>query len=420
MPAARRPSPITSALLVATLLCPVGYAAEDAPAGVDPADRDDYLRRYGELAEVVTQIEVNFAEPIDRERLFRAALRGMLSELDPYSSYLPAEDFERLKQLAEAARPTTGVEFAIEEGRMVVLGVRPGSPAEKAGVQPGEQVLEIGGAPTERMTLTQADELTRGDAAGVALLLRADASSQPRRVELTAKRLTTPTVTGVRVLEGGVGYARIVSFTANTAAELRAAIDRLTGEGARALVLDLRFNPGGLLEAAVDVADLLLDAGVIVSIVGRHGDPRVINATGGVVAEGLPVVVLVNRYSASASEVVAAALQDHDRALVVGERTFGKGSVQSLVPLDSGRSGLKLTTAAYRRPSGGSIHRFAESSEADEWGVSPSEDGALALTADEARRLLASWGEDAASPVADRQLELAVELLTTAAKKAEP
>ncbi|TWT74616.1 Carboxy-terminal processing protease CtpA precursor [Posidoniimonas polymericola] len=402
---------LTPLLLCLSVMPGLAYrvgAAERASPGVDQATQRDYLRRYGELAEVVTQIELNAATPVDRDRLFDAAIRGMLAELDPYSTYLPSETFQQLQRLAEESRPTAGVEFAIEDGRLAVLGVRAGSAAEDAGLQPGERVVAINGRSTERMTLAQADELA---AAGeVRLTLAGDPPGDSRTVLLESRRLTAPTVSGVRMVDPGIAYARIGSFNANTAGELRDALRKMRSEGAASLVLDLRFNPGGLLEAAVDVADLFLEQGEIVSVVGRNGEPRVLSAGDGQAAEGVAVVVLVNRYSASASEVVAAALQDHGRATLVGERTFGKGSVQSVIALDEGRSGMKLTTAAYRRPSGANIHRFADATESDVWGVSPIEQNTVALTADQARRLHAAWGRGE-RPNADPQLARAIEQL---------
>jgi carboxyl-terminal processing protease len=180
--------------------------------------------------------------------------------------------------------------------------------------------------------------------------------------------------------EQRIGYIRITAFSRDTASELRKALTQLKAQGMRALVLDLRFNPGGLLPAAIDVCDMFVPEGRIVSTEGRNTEPRVWNAHKEGTFEGFTTAVLVNRYSASAAEIVAACLQDHRRAVVVGERTWGKGSVQNVIELEDGHSALKLTTASYRRPSGKNIHRFPDAKEEDDWGVKPDEGYELKLT----------------------------------------
>jgi carboxyl-terminal processing protease len=188
--------------------------------------------------------------------------------------------------------------------------------------------------------------------------------------------------------EKRIGYIRITAFSRDTASELRKALDSLDTRKLRGLVLDLRFNPGGLLTSAIEVSDLFISEGRIVSTKGRNTDERVWDAVKPGTYEGFPMVVLVNRYSASASEIVAACLQDHDRATVIGERTWGKGSVQNVIELESGKSALKLTTASYARPNGHNIHRFPDAKESDEWGVKPNDGLEVRLSADEMARLL--------------------------------
>ncbi len=409
----RQTAPTITALLLAAHAIITPARAHEDPPQVPAADRQEYLDGYGLLAETVAQIELNHAAPVERRRLFEAALRGMMAELDPYSAYLPPEQFSKLTKLAEQNRATVGLELAIEEGRMVVLGVHEGSPAQAAGILPGERVVAINGVEAKSLSLAEADERLLPAGQSVTVRLR-DADDSQRDITLIASRESKPTVVGVRVIDvpqEPIGYVRLTSFSGDTANELRRALENLKQQGATALVLDLRFNPGGLLEGAVDVADLVLDKGPIVSVAGRHGDPRVYQAGKEDVTGGLPIALLVNRYSASASEVVAAALQDNQRAEVVGERTWGKGSVQNVIPLGDGKSGLKLTTASYVRPNGHNIHRFAGAKESDEWGVSPNEGMALALTAQEATALLNSWKQTKDTPPLDRQLELAIEEL---------
>ncbi len=185
-----------------------------------------------------------------------------------------------------------------------------------------------------------------------------------------------------------IGYIRISAFSQETAKELRTALEDLKRRKVRGLVLDLRFNPGGLLRSAIEVSNLFISSGRIVSTKGRNTPERVWDAHGGAVFEGVPLVILVNHYSASASEIVSACLQDHKRAVVMGERTWGKGSVQNIIELENGRSALKLTTAAYKRPSGKNIHRFPDSKDKDEWGVMPDLGYELGLNDRETREML--------------------------------
>ncbi|MGH7127992.1 MAG: S41 family peptidase, partial [Planctomycetaceae bacterium] len=188
--------------------------------------------------------------------------------------------------------------------------------------------------------------------------------------------------------ENKIGYVRLTSFSRHSAEELKEAIDQLQKRGMKALVLDLRFNPGGLLSQAVEIADMFLEEGTIVSTKGRNTEPEVRSAEERGTYPDFPMVVLVNRYSASASEIVSAALQDHERALVCGERTWGKGSVQNVIQLGDGDSALKLTTASYHRPSGKNIHRFPDMKEEDEWGVLPDEGYLIKLKSEEMRDYL--------------------------------
>jgi carboxyl-terminal processing protease len=223
-----------------------------------------------------------------------------------------------------------------------------------------------------------------------------------------------------------IGYLRVTAFSRDTAAELKTALKKLHDGKVRGLILDLRFNPGGLLTTAVEVSDLFLAEGRIVSTKGRNSPERVWNAKKPPKFADVPLVVLVNRYSASASEIVAACLQDHHRAGVVGERTWGKGSVQNVIEMEEGRSAIKLTTAAYLRPSGKNIHRFPDAKETDEWGVTPDKGYVLKLDNDELYRLLdyrrdrdilrtngaaKAKNVSAEKPFVDRQLDLAVKCL---------
>jgi carboxyl-terminal processing protease len=233
-----------------------------------------------------------------------------------------------------------------------------------------------------------------------------------------------------------IGYVRLTSFSRETTADLKKALENLKQREMRGLILDLRFNPGGLLTAAIEASDFFLGEGRIVSTEGRNTPKRTWDAVKPGTFEGFPLVVLVNRYSASASEIVAACLQDHNRAIVVGERTWGKGSVQNVIELEGGKTALKLTTASYQRPNGHNIHRFPDAKETDEWGVKPNDGYELKLSDEELGKLMeirrsrdilkpkpeegqSAAGDSAELIAADKQLQKAVEHLSAELAKAE-
>jgi len=389
------------------------------------------------LAEAVAQVELNYAKPVDRRQLIESALRGMLRDLDPYSAYLGPEQFAQFQERIEGGRPSLGIELALREGRPLVLSVAAGSPAAIAKVQPGEYVVTIDGAEVEGLSLSEI-EASLQIASGASLMLGLSSpTGESRETTLQAASNTSQTVRGAsRAADGKWQYlvreeprvAQIVvsSFTKSTPAELRELLAELTKQNVEAIVFDLRFNAGGLLASSIDVADLFLKEGLIVSTAGRNTKRRQWTASDDSLDCSLPVAVLVNRYSASGAEVVAAALQDHGRATIVGERTWGKGSVQNLFELEQGASGLKLTTALYHRPSGANIHRLPGAQVAAVWGVTPQPRWALALTADEAQALLKHRSQlhtPAASdaqgaPLVDRQLDLAIEAVLATLKAA--
>ena len=266
------------------------------------------------------------------------------------------------------------------------------------------------------------------------------------KVALTREKIHVDTVLGDRRKADGtweymldprerIGYVRLMAFSRDTAAELQRVLTQLQSEKLRGLILDLRSDPGGLLSAAIEVSDLFVSEGRIVSTKGRSSPERTWDARKEGTFEGFPIVVLVNRYSASASEIVAACLQDHQRAVVMGERTWGKGSVQNVIELEDGRSAMKLTTASYRRPNGKNIHRFPDAKESDEWGVTPDKGFEIKLNNSEmhalmqdrrARDILQSPAakeaastkteppaKDQAPPPVDRQLQAAIKYLNT-------
>jgi carboxyl-terminal processing protease len=315
-------------------------------------------RRLGVVAQVLAHIENSYVDPLDEDRLVDGAVRGMVSTLDPHSSYLSPEDYSLLEADTSGQFGGVGVEIDARGDFLTVLVPFAGSPAARAGVRAGDEILQIEGHDARGMDVDEAVRRMRGrPGSHVRMTLRRRGVTDPIRVELVREIIHVNSVES-RELPEGVGYVAIKSFQDRTSDEVSQALDRLTraaGGRLRGLVLDLRYNPGGLLDEAVFVADQFLREGVIVTTRGRNGqaqDEARARAAG--TRPDFPIVVIVNGYSASAAEILAGALQDHHRALVVGQRTFGKGSVQSVIDLPDGGA-LKLTIARYFTPSGRSI-----------------------------------------------------------------
>jgi carboxyl-terminal processing protease len=370
--------------------------AKSEPTKVDEADEDaeaaakekaakdeEYYELYRVFSETMFQVEQNYVKKSDRRKLMEAAIRGMLDELDPYSNYISPDEIDRFKTSVESQFGGIGIQITQENGELRVLSPIVGSPAYLAGLEAGDVIMEVDGKETEGLGLDQAVKLLKGEP-GTKVKLTVFHAHSRKQETLTIERkiIEVETVLGDKrgdddswnfMLddEKKIAYIRLTSFSRSTSSDLESALKKLKKEGMKGLVLDLRFNPGGLLKSAIDVADLFITDGRIVSTKGRNTDEKPVNARKAGTFEGFPMAILVNRYSASASEIVSACLQDHKRAIVVGERTWGKGSVQNVIELEEGHSALKLTTAAYMRPSGKNIHRFPDAKETDEWGVMP-------------------------------------------------
>ena len=309
------------------------------------------------FAEVFERVKRDYVEPVDDAVLLESAIRGMVSDLDAHSQYLDAREYRDIRVSTMGSYSGIGVEVDEVGGVLRVVTPIAGSPAARSGIQSGDQIIAVDGVAIEMASLRQTVGRLRGHAGSrvTVTVLRDDVAiahemrRQVIRVASVHKELLAPSY----------GYIRVSQFSDNTARELGRAVDELqasSGGMLEGLVLDLRNNPGGVLDAAVDVSDLFLDVGVIVSADGRSFDSRFTrSAHRGDILDGASMVVLVNKGSASASEIVAGALQDHDRALIVGTPTFGKGLVQTVMPLSKGRA-IKLTTSRYYTPSGDSIH----------------------------------------------------------------
>ncbi|MBS0580339.1 MAG: S41 family peptidase [Proteobacteria bacterium] len=310
------------------------------------------------FAEVYARIKTEYVDEVDDHALMEKAIRGMVAALDPHSAYLDSSQLEEVRLSTMGAYPGVGIEVGGTGTAVRILKIMEGSPAQQAGLQANDQVVAIDGTEVGA-DLAGALARLRGPA-GTPLHLSIRRSTSPATLEfeLTRTRVEVHSVTA-QLLEPGYGYVRISTFSGTTPGDLRNAVLRLKRDNhgdLAGLMLDLRNNPGGVLEAGVAVADAFLESGVIVTADGRTEDARFeMDATPGDLIDGAPLVVLVNAGSASASEIVAGALKDHGRALLIGRRTYGKGSVQTVMPLAHGGA-VKLTTSRYFTPSGASIH----------------------------------------------------------------
>ncbi len=314
------------------------------------------LDELRQLSEVFGKIKANYVENVDDKTLIESAIRGMLSGLDPHSTYLDADAFNEMRIGTSGEFGGLGIEVGMEDGFVKVISPIDGTPADRAGIKAGDLIIRLDDTPVKGMSLSDAVKHMRGKrGTDITLTVVRQGVDKPLKVTVTRDRITVQSVKD-RMLEPGFGYVRISQFQERTGHDVREAINKLKKENGaplRGLVLDLRNNPGGLLDSAVNVADAFLRKGPIVSVEGRH-DSLKRQANPDDLMNGAPMVVLVNGGSASASEIVAGALQDDKRAIIMGKQTFGKGSVQTILPLD-GRTAVKITTARYYTPSGRSI-----------------------------------------------------------------
>ena len=330
-----------------------GVFAERTAEGTLPLED---LRTF---TEVFAKIKNDYVEPIDDKSLLENAIRGMLSGLDPHSAYLVPDDYQELQAGTSGEFGGLGIEVGMEDGFVKVIAPIDDTPAQRAGVEAGDLVIRLDDTPVKGMSLADAVKVMRGEpGTDIVLTIVREGEDRPIRITITRDVIHVTSVRS-RPLEPGYGYVRISQFQLRTGESLREEIDKLRedagDDGLNGVVLDLRNNPGGVLNAAVSVSDAFLEKGIIVYTEGRMDDAKLtFSAKDSDILDGIPLVVLVNAGSASASEIVAGALQDHGRAVIMGEKTFGKGSVQTILPLGNG-SALKLTTARYYTPSGTSI-----------------------------------------------------------------
>jgi len=324
------------------------------------APLDPTIESAALVAEVIDRVRREYVDSIDDRRIVEAAIRGIVSDLDQHSTFLDAEAYEDIRISTTGNYTGVGLDVDLEGGKVTVVAPLEGAPAERAGILPGDVVSAVNDVPVNAEDVAASVARMRGDVGTqVTLDVLRPGSTAPLHFALTRSAVQVKTVQS-EYLGNGLAYVRLSSFAETTAADLEQAARDLTVASGRdqllGLVLDLRSNPGGLLDSAVQVADAFLEGGIIVSGTGRMRKAQFEqSADAGDVLEGVPTVVLVNAASASASEIVAGALQDHARARIVGEKTYGKGSVQTVMPLGEG-SAIKLTTSRYLTPSGRSIN----------------------------------------------------------------
>jgi carboxyl-terminal processing protease len=342
---------LLAALTVALIILPLRQDVGAAPSNTTETYKE--LNLFGDVFE---KVRSDYVEEVSDDTLIEGAINGMLTSLDPHSNYLNAKNFTDMKVQTRGEFGGLGIEVSMENGLIKVVSPIDDTPAARAGLKPGDLITHLNGEPVQGLSLPEAVEKMRGPENSEVTLKIRRAGRDPFDVKLVRAKIKIQSVRSH--LEGNIAYIRITSFTEQTDVGLNNAMKNLRQQAGNKLVgviLDLRNNPGGLLDQAVNVSDAFLEKGEIVSTRGRRpDDAQRYNAHPGDITGGLPMVVLINGGSASASEIVAGALQDHHRAILVGTRTFGKGSVQTIIPLP-GHGAMRLTTARYYTPSGRSI-----------------------------------------------------------------
>ncbi|HUU82422.1 MAG TPA: S41 family peptidase [Phycisphaerae bacterium] len=347
------------------------------------ARQDAVYRTYAPLVEVDSLIRQKFVEPVPGDRLVEGAIRGMMLKLDPYSGYIAPEELDAFRRIASGKYTGIGVMLGVRGGRLTVIAPIEQSPAVQAGVRADDVIQAIDGRSTEGLSVADVDRLLTGaPGSTVRLTVLHPSSDLTETVAIARAPISVHTVKGMRHDGAGdwdyliehdpdVAYIRVAAFHDNTSFEFDRALEGLVSAGAAGLILDLRFNPGGSLPAAVAVVDRFISEGTIVSTVTRDQANDRYKARAEDTIGPIPLAVLINGNSASAAEIVAGALQDHRRAVIVGTRSFGKGVVQSVVPLHGQRAAVSLTVAHYCLPNGRVIHKTPQNAHSGEWGVVP-------------------------------------------------
>jgi carboxyl-terminal processing protease len=381
-----------------------------APSWWPDRERDKQVRYFREVLQLVKENYVGDT-PADYASLTRAALDGMVGQLDPHSQFLLADEYRETEEELSNAFNGVGIQVEQRDNQIVIIAPIPGSPAERAGVRRGDRLVKIDGQPLVNPSLDSTIKLVRGET-GSLVTITVFRPSQNRQIDypLRRERIQLESVRLTSLHPGGIGYLQITQFSERTGEEFQAALEGLEKEGMRALVIDLRNNPGGLLDAAIDVCDQFFEKGELIAYTqGRSEESREnFYAENGHRRRTYPIAILVNGGTASAAEIVSGAMRDTKRAIIVGEKTFGKGSVQSVIELDHGE-GLRLTTARYYTPSGVTIHQKGITPHV-EIEVSPDDESRLRVQ--QLQSDLVPAAEENVKPIADVQLAAAEEVLT--------
>ena len=349
-PLRRAMLPFVCGMLVA------GVLAVPALTTAESRNKDDLYRQLGLFGDIFQRVRESYVDEVDDKKLIEAAINGMLTSLDPHSSYLNSDNFSDMQVQTKGKFGGLGIEITMENGLVKIVSPIDETPAARAGLQPEDLIVAVDKQPIMGMTLSDAVDLLRGEVGSSVTVTVKRGTKEPFDISLTRDTIKIRSVRA-KVFDE-IGYLRITTFSEQTSPGLNKEVEKMFtehGDRLKGFVLDLRNNPGGLLNQAIEVSDAFLDRGEIVSTRGREDqDISRAFARDGDIARGLPIVVLINSGSASASEIVAGALKDHQRAVLMGTRSFGKGSVQSVIPV-SGRSAMRLTTARYYTPAGISI-----------------------------------------------------------------
>jgi carboxyl-terminal processing protease len=351
----------SAAAIMALLAAPVAITAwsQDKAESKPGGDKSELYQQLNLFGDVLERVRRDYVEPVNEKTLIENAINGMLGSLDPHSSYMNPKTYKDMQIQTKGEFGGLGIEVTMENGIIKVVSPIDDTPAAKAGLQAGDLIFALDGEPVQGLTLQEAVEKMRGKVGTSIKISVRRAGKDPFDVSLTRETIKVKSVR-FRLEGGDVGYIRVTSFTEQSTSGVLDAVEKLkkeTGNKLKGFVLDLRNNPGGLLDQAIAMSDAFLEKGEIVSVKARKSeDVQRWNAKAGDVANGLPIVVLINGGSASASEIVAGALQDHRRAIILGTRSFGKGSVQTIMQVTGGGA-IRLTTALYFTPSGRSIQK---------------------------------------------------------------
>lgn len=385
------------------------------------------------VGDAIDLIDRYYVDPVESASLVEAAMTGLTSSLDQHSEFIPADMYSAFNDVIQQEFAGVGILVEQPETGKPVRVITPlvGSPALTAGLMPADQIVSVGGEDVSKMEIRDVSNRLRGPVdtdVVIGVRREVDDTTQELEIRLTRKSIALESVVGdhrdaddqwiFRLRKyPKIAYVRVTSFGEKTERELRQVFSKELNNDYEALILDVRGNSGGLLVSAVNICDQLIDSGRIVTIKTRGGkiDSQFDATPGTLVPKETPVVILIDGKSASASEILAACLQDHDRATVIGTRSFGKGTVQNVLPLESGRSALKLTTARYYRPNGRNIHRIDDAPEDEEWGVSPDAGMAVTMTDEAYRELVQKW-QRASFPVSSQTDDV----VSDAAKDAAP